>query len=141
VEHALVVAALPADGVEIRQGVARVLHALEGGDGVLLRAERVVLRDARQQRWERRGAGRRGRVARGVLGEQRLEQGVGGVGLADLERHCRRAAAARQQGACVFLYIFTINIKHFKLASRSVLVRCRAAQRPQPTQNTRIRAA
>ena len=119
VEHALVVAALPADGVEIRQGVARVLHALEGRDGVLLRAERMVLRDARQQRWERRGAGRRGRVARGVLREQRLEQGVGGVGLADLERHCRRAAGAQQQGACVFFTLSqTINIKYFKLASR-----------------------
>ena len=101
-EHALVIAALPADGVQILEGVARVLHALEGRDGVLLLAERVVLRDAREQRGERRRAGRRGGMACRVFGNEHGEQGIGGVRLADLERHCRRAAGARQQRACFF---------------------------------------
>jgi len=105
VEHALVVAALPADGVEIRQGVARVLHALEWGDGVLLRAERAVLCDARKQSRQRRRTGRRGRVSRDVFFEQHLQQGVCGVGLADLERHCRRMIGARKQCACIF-YVY-----------------------------------
>lgn len=45
-EEALMEAAFPADGVEVGEGVASVLHAVEWRDGLLRLVERVVLGDA-----------------------------------------------------------------------------------------------
>ena len=88
------VAALPAAGVEVGEGVSTVLHAVEGGDGLLGPAEGAELGEAGLERGARGAAGGRGRRLR-VLGEEGLEHGLGGADFADL-RHC---------GAVVCVYI------------------------------------
>jgi len=97
-EEALVVVALPAAGVEVIEGVTAVLHAVEGGDGLLGAVEGTVLGEARLEREARGAVGGRGRRRGGALGEQEGEVRTGGVELAELQycvpRRCLYTARA-----------------------------------------------
>jgi len=77
VKEALVVAAFPAAGVEVCEGVSAVLHPVERRHGDHLGLLRAVPRDAGLQGAER-GSGREGRHGgRGVLRDQGGQQSVG----------------------------------------------------------------